>query len=395
MSKSKMEQNLESCLQSVKEFHSLSNPGKIIEYAKKELKLVHPFKITPQFINDYLYRVRTQESMQCDEDLLKSSSFSYVPKELNQEGRPSMGRFNQQGESIFYASLYGTTNLKEMKDEIKEGDIVYLSKWKIKDDTPIRLYYIYPPDVTQDKPFLNSDFHPLLLENLKEIGGILLDKEEEQNKYLKSSLMGNQIFNFKEKGVSFDAILYPSVLGNKYEYNLAIKPEYVDANMELQCVYEAVVKDNRVSIDCSHIGINVNNKVEWYEFYIKDEDIVTSLSFIDKDNNPIMVYEDSTVNYNNTEYTIKDFSSYLSKELLIPNEVLHKNGFFHEGKIEIEDALTQIDTPRVKYYDIKLQGLKLCTQNFYVVKSLRIEVSYKNTLKSITPKLKLTDSCLL
>ena len=259
MSKSKMGQNLESCLQSVKEFHSLSNPEKIIEYAKKELKLVHPFKITPQFINDYLYRVRTQESMQCDEDLLRSSSFSYVPKELNQEGRPSMGRFNQQGESIFYASLYGTTNLKEMKDEIKEGDVVYLSKWKIKDDTPIRLYYIYPPDVTQDNPFLNSEFHPLLLENLKEIGGILLDKEEEQNKYLKSSLIGNQIFNFKEKGVSFDAILYPSVLGNKYEYNLAIKPEYVDANMELQCVYEAVVKDNRVSIDCSHIGINVNN----------------------------------------------------------------------------------------------------------------------------------------
>ena len=222
-----------------------------------------------------------------------------------------------------------------------------------------------------------------MLENLKEIGGILLDKEEEQNKYLKSSLIGNQIFNFKEKGVSFDAILYPSVLGNKYEYNLAIKPEYVDANMELQCVYEAVVKDNRVSIDCSHIGINVNNKVEWYEFYIKDEDIVTSLSFIDKDNNPIMVYEDSTVNYNNTEYTIKDFSSYLSKELLIPNEVLHEKGFFHEGKIEIEDALTLIDTPRVKYYDIKLQGLKLCTQNRYVVKSLRIEVSYKNTLKSI------------
>ena len=383
MSKSKMEQNLESCLQSVKEFHSLSNPEKIIEYAKKELKLVHPFKITPQFINDYLYRVRTQESMQCDEDLLRSSSFSYVPKEFNQEGRPSMGRFNQQGESIFYASLYGTTNLKEMKDEIKEGDVVYLSKWKIKDDTPIRLYYIYPPDVTQDNPFLNSDFHPLLLENLKEIGGILLDKEEEQNKYLKSSLIGNQIFSFKKKGVSFDAILYPSVLGNKYEYNLAIKPEYVDANMELQCVYEAVVKDNRVSIDCSHIGINVNNKVEWYEFYIKDEDIVTSLSFIDKDNNPIMVFEDSTVNYNNTEYTIKDFSSYLSKELLIPNEVLYKNGFFHEGKIEIEDALTLIDSPRVKYYDIKLQGLKLCTQNRYVVKSLRIEVSYKNTLKSI------------
>ena len=395
MSKNKMEQNLESCLQSVKIFRSLSDPERIKEYAEKELRLVHPFTISPRFINEYLYRVRTQESMKYDDELLRISSFSYVPKMYNQGGCPSMGRFNQQGESIFYASLYGTTNLKEMKDEIKEGDVVYLSKWKIKDNTPIRLYYIYPPDTNQDNPFLDLDIHPLLLENLKEIGGILLDNEEGPNKYLKSSLIGNQIFNFKEKEVSYDAILYPSVLGKKYEYNLAIKPEFVDANMELQCVYEAVVKDNTYSINCSRIGLNENGNVQWYEFYIKDEDIVTSFSFIDKEDNPIMVYEDSSITCNNTEYTIEGFNSYLSKELLVPNEVLYEKGFFHEGKIEIEDALTLIDTLRVKYYDIKLQSLKLCTQKLYDVKSLRIEVSYKNTLRPITPKLKLAGSCLL
>lgn len=388
MSKNKMEQYLESCLQSVKIFRSLSDPERIKEYAEKELRLVHPFTISPRFINEYLYRVRTQESMKYDDELLRISSFSYVPKMYNQGGCPSMGRFNQQGESIFYASLYGTTNLKEMKDEIKEGDVVYLSKWKIKDNTPIRLYYIYPPDTNQDNPFLDLDIHPLLLENLKEIGGILLDNEEGPNKYLKSSLIGNQIFNFNEKGVGYDAILYPSVLGNKYEYNLAIKPEYVDVNMELQCVYEAVVKDNRLCIDCSRIGINVNNEVKWSDFFVYNNDIATKYSFRDKEGNLLTINDDSFVLYNEVKYTISEFEQLLEEKLLKPYDTLSKEGFFREGKHNIEDALDLIEKKRTKYYYIAPYGLRLCTQGFYDTTFLRIEVNYKNSLRPITPHLK-------
>ena len=298
-----------------------------------------------------------------------------------------MGRFNQQGESIFYASLYGTTNLKEMKDEIKEGDVVYLSKWKIKDNTPIRLYYIYPPDTNQDNPFLNLDLHPLLLENLKEIGGILLDNEEGPNKYLKSSLIGNQIFNFKEKEVSYDAILYPSVLGKKYEYNLAIKPEFVDANMELECVYEAVVKDNALSVDCSHIGINKNNRVQWYEFFVYEDDITTEYSFRDKEGNLLTTNNESFVFYNEVKYTISEFEQILEEKLLKPYDTLYEKGFFHEGEHNIEDALNLIGIERTKCYYIIPHGLKLCTQEFYDTTFLRIEVNYKNSLKPIIPHL--------
>lgn len=382
-----MEQNLEKCLQSVKIFRSLSAPELIKEYAENELKLVHPFTISPQFMNEYLYRVRTQESMKYDDELLKTSSFSYVPKKYNQEGCPSMGRFNQQGESIFYASLYGTTNLKEMKDKIKEGDVVYLSKWKIKDNTPIRLYYIYPPDTNQDNPFLNLDLHPLLLENLKEIGGILLDNEEGANKYLKSSLIGNQIFNFKEKEVSYDAILYPSVHGNKYEYNLAIKPEYVDANMELECVYEAVVKDNRLNVNCTYIGINKNNRIQWYEFFVYEDDITTKYSFRDKEGNLLTTNNESFVFYNEVKYTISEFEQILEEKLLKPYDTLYEEGFFREGKHNIEDALDLIGEKRTKYYYIIPHSLKLCTQEFYDTTFLRIEVNYKNSLRPIIPHL--------
>lgn len=236
-------------------------------------------------------------------------------------------------------------------------------------------------------PFQNSNIHPLVCKSLKELGKILLENENMENKYLKTSLIGNAIFNFNTLGVSYDAILYPSVLGDDYEYNFAIKPEFVDDNMELQCVYRAVVKDSLLSVDCSYIGINVDNEVKWYEFHIEKDDMVTNFSFIDKDNNPIMIYEGSSVAYNNTEYTIEGFCSCLSKELPILHETLYENGFFHEGKIEIENAFTLIGTPRTKYYDIKLQGLKLCAQKLYDVESLRIEVSYKNSLRPITPHL--------
>jgi len=379
------DKTLEENLHTVRIFRTLSDPIEITEYARKRLRLTFPFT-TPKYIETSLYRVRPHKKIK-NEDFAKVSTFSYVPRELNKKGIPSMGRFNQNGQSIFYASLYGTTNLKEMKDEIEEGDIVYLSKWKIKDNTPIRLYYIYPPDTNQDNPFLNLDLHPLLLENLKEIGGILLDNEEGPNKYLKSSLIGNQIFNFKEKEVSYDAILYPSVLGNKYEYNLAIKPEYVDANMELECVYEAVVKDNTLSVDCSHIGINKNNRVQWHEFFVYEDDITTEYSFRDKEGNLLTTNNDSFVFYNEVKYTISEFEQILEEKLLKPYDTLYEKGFFHEGEHNIEDALNLIGIERTKCYYIIPHGLKLCTQEFYDTTFLRIEVNYKNSLKPIIPHL--------
>lgn len=375
------DKTLEENLHTVRIFRTLSDPIEITEYARKRLRLTFPFT-TPKYIETSLYRVRPHKKIK-NEDFAKVSTFSYVPRELNKKGIPSMGRFNQNGQSIFYASLYGTTNLKEMKDEIEEGDIVYLSKWKIKENAPIRLYYIYPPSDTNVNPFQDSNIHPLIRESLKEIGKILLENETKENKYLKTSLIGNAIFNFNTFGVNYDAILYPSVLGNDYEYNLAIKPEFVDANMELQCVYRAVVKDNLISVDCSYIGLNCNNEIQWHKLSI--EDMKISFSFIDKENKPIMVYGDSHVIYNNAKYSIAKFDSYLQENMLIPKDVLYKKGFFHEGQININDYSKLIGVKRSKCYDINVHGMKLCSYTCYDVAYLRIEVNYKNTLEPINP----------
>ena len=387
MSKNKMEQNLESCLQSVKIFQSLSDSERIKEYAEKELKLVYPFTISPQPIEGYLYRARTQKSMQCDNDLLMVSSFSYVPKELNKDGKPKVGRFNKKGESIFYASLCATTNLKEMKDDIKEGDIVYLSKWKVKDGTQIKLFHIYPPNAERENPFRNANFDSTLFEILKESGEVLLADRSEDDKYLKTSLISSNIFNFNHKGITYDGICYPSVLGNGNEYNLALKPEFVDAKMKLQCVYEAIVKNDTLSIDCSRIGINKNNRIQWYEFFVYEDDITTGYSFRDKEGNLLTTNNDSFVFYNKVKYTISEFEQILEEKLLKPYDTLYEKGFFCEGEHYIEDALNLIGIERTKCYYIIPHDLKLCTQEFYDTTFLRIEVNYKNSLRPIIPHL--------
>ena len=69
--------------------------------------------------------------------------------------------------------------------------------------------------------------------------------------------------------------------------------------------------------------------------------------------------------------------------------------------VEIETTTSEDEEERyvimftVRGTKSQLKELKLCTQQLYDVESLRIEVNYKNTLKPITPKMKLTDSCLL
>ena len=176
-------------------------------------------------------------------------------------------------------------------------------------------------------------------------------------------------------------------MGKKYEYNLAIKPEFVDANMELECVYEAVVKDNALSVDCSHIGINKNNRVQWYEFFVYEDDITTEYSFRDKEGYLLTTNNESFVFYNEVKYTISEFEQILEGKLLKPYDTLYEKGFFREGEHNIEDALNLIGIERTKCYYIIPHGLELCTQEFYDTTFLRIEVNYKNSLKPITPHL--------
>ena len=378
-------------LDSIRYFKSLRNEDEVIEYAKNNLNLIYPFTL-PVKPNFCIYRTRPQKNINENEDMSSVSTFSYVPLEHNSKKIPSIGRFNLDGQSIFYASISASTNLKEMKDIIKEGDVVYISKWAFKENAKIRLYYIYPPEHLRPKTLQDSllanvvDTHkvnPIIGDFLKELGYILLENNKEDNKYLKTAHIANNIYKLNYQGISYDAILYPSVQGHEYEFNLAIKPQYVDDNLVIQCVYEAIVKENRVEIDCSHIGINEKNQIQWYELYVYEDNIYTdSYSFLNSDKCPYTEAA-SAVYVGNEKFTMPEFGLYLKNKIILSNEHLNREGFFKE-KFTLEDSIDSICIERSKYYDVKVNKMYFYISNIrYDISYIRVWINYKNSLKPV------------
>ena len=103
-----VEKTLKEALDSIRYFKSLSNENDIIEFANNKLDLIYPFAspVKPDFS---IYRTRPKCNIKEDDNMSSSSTFSYVPLELNSKKIPSLGRFNLDGQSIFYASISGST----------------------------------------------------------------------------------------------------------------------------------------------------------------------------------------------------------------------------------------------------------------------------------------------
>lgn len=387
-----IEKTLKEALDSIRHFKSLSNGSDIVEFVNNKLDLIYPFTspVKPDFS---IYRTRPKSNIKKDEDMSSISTFSYVPLELNSKKIPSLGRFNLDGQSIFYSSISGSTNLKEMKDCIKEGDVVYISKWGFKEDVNIRLYYIYPPEHLKPKSLQdsllanavdNQKVDPITGDFLKELGYMLLKENKGNNVYLKTALVANKIYEFDHQGISYDAILYPSVQGHEYDLNLAIKPQYVDKNLVLQYVYEAIIKDNRIEIDCSHIGINKINQIQWYELYIYEDSIsLNSFSFLDDNKANLVQGEILSLYCGNNKYTISQFGQLLVSKLEVLIEQLHKNNFFKE-KFILEDNINDICGKRCKYCDIKVNDMYYYISDIrYEVAYIRVWINYINSLKSL------------
>lgn len=386
-----IEKTLKGALDSIRHFKSLSNENDIVEFANNKLDLIYPFAspVNPDFS---IYRTRPKSNIKKDENMSSISTFSYVPLELNSKKIPFIGRFNLDGQSIFYSSISSSTNLKEMKDSIKEGDVVYISKWDFKKDANIRLYYIYPPEhlkpkVLQDSLLANAvdnqKVNPITSDFLKELGYLLLDNNCGDDKYLKTALVANKIYEFNHQGISYDAILYPSVQGHEYDLNLAIKPQYVDKNLVLQCVYEATIKNNKAEINCSHIGIYNNNYIQWHELFIYEDDITLD-SFCCLNDKKIIYQQDiMSIFIFNKKYTILEFCNELNSKVTSLKRYLNKIGFFKE-KFTLEDNIDYLCREQCKSYDIKLDNVFFYQSNIrYEIAFIRLFINYKNSLKPI------------
>lgn len=240
-----------------------------------------------------IYRSRLASSIGAGEDINCPQTFSYIPKELTTSSWPNRGRLNKTGQSLFYGSLMPDTNYKEIKHDVKVGDEVYLSQWKIKGNSNLRVYNMYAGDNVScncnqstvigigTPDIVNSQMG----DYIKRLAHIFYFDRD----YLKSSLISNYILNinsfYKRNGkrneLTFDAITYsstqriPHIIRN---LNIAIKPEAVDSKMDLQYVVKGKLLDDLQSVSFEKIGLLKDLKIIWYDFSF--EPIIESIRFL-------------------------------------------------------------------------------------------------------------------
>ena len=280
------------CIMTIKEEKTIQTSKLYLEKLKEVLRTNECMsekeflsKYSPQFraifsihtdLDENFCFYRTRILNEEEEDITNVSTFSYFPISLANEKKPKIGRFNSTGQSVFYSSLSAETNLHEIKDDIKEGDDVFISKWNVRKGESITCYNIIPSqniyvgETKNDEIVMNNEevVNNKLGEYLKCVGDLCLQNRfEDDRKYYISTLFANHVFNFKTKdGLLYEGIIYPSVAVNEtnvYYTNMAFPPNCVDNKLSLQWVLKAKIGEKFKKLTPVKYGFNINNTIIW------------------------------------------------------------------------------------------------------------------------------------
>lgn len=353
-----------------------------------------------------LFRGRLAEDIGKNEDLSSPATFSYVPLDLNKRGLPKMGRANYKGQSIFYASEHIKTNFKEISKECNIGDEAYMAKWVLKPNSNLHLYRTTPSwGISEDNDpkgiftitipeIVNSELGIYL----KRLGYIMMSNEE-TGKYFGSSYIANCIYdatgiakdskgNVVDGDVHYDGIAYPSAIGNPDEVNVALKPEFVDKNLELECVIKGNLTPDMKSVTFQKIGINEDGRIIWYEFVI-DENSITSITpqYADPNGNYIDVSKGQIFDADNNVVK-SEFAPFTQAIIFHRDEMFHGLSKFVQTIIKEGQTVTKSSLEKSMPIAIirELNGWKLVEGHKSTPLSKAIyTITLKNQLKEISP----------
>ena len=389
---------------------------------KNELDLQHKYKKklnlilhSPIIVNDPIVLYRSRLASDVKDDITLPSTFSYVPLAYNAKNIPKRGRMNLSGQSFFYASSSPDTNYKEIKKDVKAGDEVFLSQWKIAANSGISIFSVVLADnisesVDENACICITDPHIVngpIGDYLRCFSDIILRKENNADReYLASSLISNKILAeingkiYKEKNGTkipfhYDAIAYPSTrLGNgeaKY-YNWVITPQFIDDYASLEYVVKGTIKEDLQSIYFKSVGFNHNGVIEWYEPYIYIDDVIYNpIGFINRDGvlfnikdvtardkEGKIVSENGLRKFLNNEENEKAYKESIIEELTKKGLFIQKLAY---GEIQNETSLIKGNTLELFR---EVNGWKLENNNkWHDIKFIKIEMTYKNTFKRI------------
>lgn len=303
-------------------------------------KIVEPFSF---------FRARLAEDVTEEQPITSTETFSYMPLRYNKDNRPKRSRMNLTGESIFYASSLPQTNFKEIKKDIKGGEEVYLSRWEMKPDSIMNTYSIVLNEKISESANPQTEVcitDPYIVNGpigkyLRHLSDLLLKKEnDEERKYLVTSLLAHHIFNINshykrndcEYPLYYDAIAYPSVECLNGEYNWAIKPDFVEKHIQLKYVIKGTVNNDLKSVEFENIGFLHNDSITWYELKVFTSDAqYDSFCYWDVNGKKYTSFDYNLKDLSGNKVSLKDVQSFFDskKDEIVENIILQ--GAFKES----------------------------------------------------------------
>ncbi len=253
----------------------------------KELPIfpnVKKFKKSSEFQLS-IFRVREFDTI-LNKDLI--SEYSYPPINLTK-----IGRCNFPKRPVFYCSENPMVALMEtVKENDFTGKIFCLSKWNlIPSENEFVLEHFLRGGLHPENPFnilIDNELNQLKEQYKKDwdedvekgflkLQEFLHETFIKDNNYGLSATLANRTL-FTPHNVSTDILLYPSVQTKYKGTNMAINPNFVDQQMQLQRLY--LVKLNRQDLESGEFNISftqsygvVNkNKIEWKQIDPENEE---------------------------------------------------------------------------------------------------------------------------
>lgn len=249
----------------------MSESDKEKMFAERHTKFILPF-VGPFDGQDFakiLYRSRLADSFKPGQTITDPQAFSFIPEVSLSESFPPRGRMNLTGQSIFY----GSNLLKTSLSEIKFNQKVFMACFSKIMRHSLDCYIVDPSFYLSQ-----SGYAPLSYESINVMGQLFLSEDSDKvSKYLASSFFAHYIL-YGQKEKSYNAIIYPSVKAKKdlrLESNIAIKPEYFEANYMLDWVIMGHVDSSLTTVSFQYLGLPDDNELHWYEVRLFPDDFIT------------------------------------------------------------------------------------------------------------------------
>lgn len=222
-------------------------------------------------LNLQVYRVRFVEEELPNDKKISISEYGYNPK-------PEIMRLNKQGEQVLYTSTHPLVAYEETVTLDSHKLYFYLSVWHKRDDAEKECScFLSSFESCSQAPNSNANkIYHLYYQNLNEQDlqivtkiGKVLEKQypsDSKDKYKDSSQLASKLLK------QADCIMTPSAKDNK-EINITFNKNFADNSLVLDRVYFCrKFNSHRESLafNVEKIGIVSEDKVVWYNWYIKE-----------------------------------------------------------------------------------------------------------------------------